>query len=286
MNRTLRIEITLGTAVAGCLLLFAVVVTPPALLYAGTVGGLITFTAGSPASAAEVNSNFSALATEVNDNASTISDHSDEIAALEDHDTKTVTANGAGLFYFDGDIETQGFFRAGDYLKLADSAEDPTTVEGALRYNSGTVEFSNGTEWVSVGGMDGNNETLFQTKLLNSSVVTDGNIDEISFSGLTIDSYYRISGLGSFGSVNSTSRVTLNFSNNGNLVGRVFCGNRSSSGVHFGIPINFIFQAQSSDLITSAQGAGALGFISASGSQGSTFVTLEELPNHTEVSNW
>ncbi len=71
MDRMLRIEIKLGTLIVGCALL-AVVMTPPVLMRAGTLDIPNTFSANTPAVAAEVNDNFLAVKTEVDDNNSQI----------------------------------------------------------------------------------------------------------------------------------------------------------------------------------------------------------------------
>jgi len=172
-------------------------------------------------------------------------------------------------------------------VAIGTTAQQPTPVDGMVRYSSDDNEFQFREDgaWVGLGG------TIpfdFDTKVLSSDVTSDGTMSDLTFISLDIGEFYEVklktSLLVNFGASDPSIEVaivhdsvtiaTSAYTQNGNV----------SSVVNSGTSV--IFEATATTLTFSAASASANSFVGGNGARTATFVQLREVKGAATTTKW
>jgi hypothetical protein len=141
------------------------------------------------------------------------------------------------------------------------------------------------TEWltrlIGTTEFDSKTKTVFQTKTMTVNATALGTITELTFNNLQAGKFYRVSGLVSFVNVNIADDPRIYFNNtNGMLMSYLGVAGNAVAGYNLSASPCFVFQAASNGSMT-VEKEFATGIVSIG-----SYITLEELPNHTVTAQW
>jgi len=136
---------------------------------------------------------------------------------------------------------------------------------------------------------------LYQKKVLQVDKKTDGEIADLSFSNLTPNKLYRVSGVIYFFSTGGGDMYVDFYDGSGDRIGRVRHNPSGTSTAYTTIYINFMFKAPADGrFVPSAVSLSTADYIYGLKSTSSsnerdfeyTHLVMEELPHHVEHSGW
>lgn len=142
---------------------------------------------------------------------------------------------------------------------------------------------SDGTNWHVLARVEA---TECETKILTSSVTSNGNVSDFAFSGMTVDTYYMLYGQIQFNITGDTG-VGLDYFNGGTQIGRSILnsdGPNNSSAIH---SVSYFFQADSTTITSTVISIVATASMSGDSTRDKSFLTLCELPvSHVETTKF
>jgi len=131
-------------------------------------------------------------------------------------------------------------------------------------------------------------KNLVQTKILSSSVSTNGDIHTTTdanfiFNNLTIGKTYHVHGKVALQN-NATDTVSLEFQNGATEVDRISSATATNATLRYGV--NFVFTATDTQLFFTVSGAGGGDSVLGNGTRQLTFIQLEERNDLAETSKF
>lgn len=143
----------------------------------------------------------------------------------------------------------------------------------------------------SGGGGGGSSVTNYQTKVVSSNVTTNGDIADITFNNLTIGNTYRVYGNMTFRGVGTSTglkNIRFTIKNGGTDIGAAFVRAYQGTTTTIIVPNSFdiTFVATDTTIVPDTSSISSMEILADNPASSDSRLTLEELPNHTEVTTW